>query len=282
MLNTGRAVAATSLALAAWAAVLAYGAWRLTVGPGDSVWSIVVGVGGALGIVVVLFWVLSIKGWLRTRRLMRPDQRIASWQVSPATWEAFRALEAGIEATEGNMPNLLRPGRKPVAAPVPVIAAKGALLIGGRLYEVEPRGMLAVREVRWNVGAPECLNFVILQTIVRGGNASMGITRTWVALRVPVAPAQREAAVAAFAHYRDAVARGEVSDPRPSRIMVRGSLVLAALGMVSGAAGLWMNHAGILQGSLVPLLLAVIGLTGALGALVVAGVVWLVMLRKRG
>jgi hypothetical protein len=44
---------------------------------------------------------------------------------------------------------------------------------------------------------------------------------------------------------------------------------------------MWMNSQGLFPGSFALALTAVIGLTGGGGALIVALVVWLVMLRRR-
>ena len=125
------------------------------------------------------------------------------------------------------------------------------------------------------------LELVMVETSMSNAASTIRTRTRRVALRVPIAPAQRQAAIAAYNHYTKAMRTGEISSHHPARIVTRLALMLGLICLPLGALGFWMNANAIMQDSLTPPLLAMIGTLGGIGALVVGGVSWLVMLRRR-
>lgn len=280
MINSGRTIAVLTALTVLGATLLGFAVWRLNTPGSSSIWSVYVGVGIVPLLLVAIFLLLAVKARRRTARLMRPEMQVARWQVSAATWEAFVAYEARLRDIKDHLPNLLKAGRKAVKHPLEVIAAKGGMLIGGRLFEVEPRGMMALREVRWHGGPPECLELVLIETALINTGSSLRIQTRWVAVRVPVEPTARDSAIAAHQFYTAVEAAGEISKPGPARILVRIALALAAICFLVAASGFLMHVQELMAGSPVPRILAFLGTMVGLAALVTAGIIWAAMLRK--
>ena len=152
------------------------------------------------------------------------------------------------------------------------------MIVDDVYIELEPRGLGAMTGLQWLTGRPECIEFSIL--VPRGG-PSNSIRSEPGLLRVPVSAAGREEGVNAFTYYRSRLEADELANPVLQRTMVRICVALATIGLPLGALGFWMNANGVMEGQLLPALLALLGTMGGGAAALVALIVWAVMLRKR-
>ncbi|MCB1341466.1 MAG: hypothetical protein KDK24_10475 [Pseudooceanicola sp.] len=243
----------------------------------DGIPAIVTGIGAAvlavLAIVTFLLWKMS----RFVRRARRPDQRVASWTVSPDLWARFIELDAARAAEYPAYIHMFKPRTKTPAKGVEVLCAKSGILIDGMALGTEVRGLSAMTGLTWLSGNPETIEFVAR---VPRGRSGGGIATDPGFFRIPVAPARREEAMTAYNYYRDLLIRGELSDPTGHRLMVRICWLLAAILLPIGALGFWMNAKGIMAGHIAVPLMAMIGTMGGGGAVLVAVVVWYAMLKK--
>lgn len=239
---------------------------------------IVTGVGAGvlaiLAILTILLWKMS----RFIRRARRPDQRVASWTVSPELWQQFVANDAARSAEYPANVAVFKPRPKAPAAGVDVLAARNGFLLDGMALGTMPRGLNAMTGMKWLSGTPESMEFVVRVPRSRSGG---GITSDPGFYRIPVSPSQREEAVKAYEYYRDLLARGELSDTTDQRLTVRIASTLAAILLPIGALGFWMNANEILYGHIAVALMMLIGIMGGGGAAIVAFAVWTVMLKKR-
>ena len=178
----------------------------------------------------------------RTARAMararRPGEFVARWTVTPDLWAAFRDAEAQRRRQSRARRVVFHP--RVASAPVEILAARSAILIDGVALLAEPRGTRAITGVSWVGGTPDCLEFACRSP------TAMNSLPKWVpaVFRLPVPRDQRAAAETAAQYYRAAIARGELADPGPSRLLVGVLAVLGALGLVALALGLWLKASG--------------------------------------
>lgn len=243
----------------------------------DGLPAIVTGVGAAVLAILAIFTILLWKMSRMIRRARRPDQRVASWTVSPILWEQFIKADAARAAENPAYIHVFKPRAKIPPSGVDVLAAKGGLILDGIMLGTEVRGLGAMTGLTWMSGTPECIEFV---NRVPRGTTNSTITSDPGFFRVPVSPSQREEAVKAYDYYRAQLIKGELSDPTGHRLMVRICWALAIILLPLGALGFWMNANGIMEGHIAVALMALIGTMGGGGAAFVALVVWFVMLKK--
>jgi hypothetical protein len=141
--------------------------------------------------------------------------------------------------------------------------------------------MMALHKARWHDGPPECLELVIFESTLIDSGPGLKTQTRWVAVRVPAEPSARQAAITAHQFYAAVEQVGEISNPQRVRTVVRVALVLASICLPLAALGLLMNAQGIMAGTPVPLLLALLGTLIGAGALATAGFLWAAKLRKR-
>lgn len=238
----------------------------------------ILGVLIAVLVVLLMFDLILWKMAIGMRRALSPSERISEWRVSPGTWEAFRTLDTARAAQTESHIHVFKPRADVPAVGVEVIASRGAIVADGVLLSLEPRGLGRMTGLQWLPGPPECLEFAVL--VPSGGGPNTTIRTHPGLLRIPVEPSSRDAAVAAFQHFGTLHESNALSNPDGHRRMVRTSLALGVGLILLGAAAVLIYKLGVVAYSLPLVLTAVIGLTGGAGALFVAGVVWLVMLKR--
>lgn len=266
-----RLLLAATIALGA---VVAWAAARLAGGDGTEIHSAITGIGLALLAVLLIVTVIVWKNSRLARRARRPDQRVTEWTVSPATWAAFVETDKRREAETPEWHRVWKPRRRYTGGQV--ICAKGGFLIDGLMLGIEPRGINGATGIGWLQAVPECLE--VATRIVIGTGSTI---RTYPALyRIPVEPAAREAAIAAYHHYEAFIRAGALSDPAPQRRAVRIAMALAVVCWAVGGLGFVLEGTGAMPGSDLPALMGLVGVLTGSGAAFVAFVVWLAMLRR--
>lgn len=238
-----------------------------------------VGLGMFAVAIAAIVGLLAWRGWAVAARVRRAP--VAEWRVSAPVWAAFRHLDAERRAAFPAYSALLKPRRKPPAAGVEVIAGRGAILIDGAVFGLEPRGLNPLTAVQWLAGTPEVIEFTLPMITASPGASAIRVGAIQNLLRAPVEPPQREAALRAYAHYQTLIEGGEISDKRDTRTAIKLALSLATIAMPLGGLGFWLNAEGLMADSIVPVLLALLGTIFGLGALLWALVIWGALLRRR-
>lgn len=204
-------------------------------------------------------------------RLLSGHRVIARWQVFPAEWERFRALDSRRSASDSSLVNDMCVRRAAPAEPVEVIVGETGVLVDGSYHRLRPRGLPELREVRWLDGPPACLEFGLLYPRSRYG----GTVPT--TLRIPVPAGSRGAAQQIVDHFRPRLVRKPGLALRDPPKTYRICALLFAAGAASAAAGYALADALPDGGDPLPAVaLLIVGLGLALFAALLAAAVRLV------
>ena len=228
-------------------------------------------VGAAVAPIAFVLLVQALFAARGQARLLAGHRVIARWQVYPAEWEQFRALDSRRSAGDSSLVNDLRVRKAAPRDPVEVIVGETGALVDGSYHSLRPRGLPELREVRWLEGPPACLEFALLYPRSRYG----GTVPT--ALRIPVPPGSRGAAHRVVDHFRPRLVRKPGLALRNPPKTYRICAFLFVLGTAMSAVGYALASAlpdGADPAAAVTLLIAGIAL-GFFSALL-ALAVWLV------
>jgi len=230
----------------------------------------------AVGLLVVIVFPLFLLNFLWavrvTERMKRGDGVIARWTVPLHTLEEFREDDSSPKKMRRK--NDYRLPRKLPQEGLEVIFSADAVMIGDTFFGLAKSGIARFTDVSTVPGNPLSIAFRMAFTNVRGtsyGAASVHTSRS--ELRVPVARTANDEASKVLAHYT-AVQQGRIQvKPKFWTLRIKIGLWAAAIGVVAAVAGFALNAMKVKAGD-VPLILAVSGVMGALGGVVLAGIAW--------
>jgi hypothetical protein len=162
----------------------------------------------AIGGPVLLIFSISFVGiglltGRQARRLMAGEGLMEHWQVSPADWDRFVAIDQ--RWRDGGGRNLYRPKPRPAdAGAADVYCGDTGMVIDGQWVGLSSIARYATGHVAWLPTTPSCIEFAV---VVRGENTdSLGT------FRLPVPSDARDAAERVFAFWNakiDAAEREE-------------------------------------------------------------------------
>lgn len=177
---------------------------------------------------------------------------IARWQLPPAEWQRFRALDSRRAAEDFSLGNDLWIRKRTPPDPVEVIVGVKSALVDGSYHPLNPRGLPELRGVSWLEGPPTCLEFALRYPRGRyGGTVPM-------TLRIPVSASARAAAMRVFAHFEAITRRRPAIALRNVAMTYRVCAFLLIGAIVVGAGGYALAPAvpgGALQLTLLGLLI---------------------------
>jgi hypothetical protein len=239
---------------------------------GDLPRGLIFGIGGAGAAFGLVGFLMSVFAAIGHARLMSGRGVIARWRLTPDEWDRFRAYDANRGAQAPKLVNELRIREETPTQGVEVIVGRTQIIVDGSYHTLRFRGLPELLGVGWLSAPadPECLEFALLYPGGRSGGAKL------FSLRVPVAPAAREAGVRVFHHFRSSI-----PEFRPGLAYRRPGLVFG-WGVGVGLAGLAVGGAGWLLGARggsgdLPTILMAIGLAVAFAALMVMVLVALIV-----
>lgn len=189
--------------------------------------------GGVMGPLALL----SARGEAKLRRGIG---KIAQWTVPPADWEAYRTFDERRGAQDPSLLNHFTP-RAAEGREVEVLFGRRAVIVDDTYHPLRRFAIPELTRVGWHQppGAPECLEFGLVYPGGRYGPPK------WMALRVPVPRAAREAGVRVYHHFHALLPkpRASLASRRPKLVIGGGLAVTLAGGAVAGIAW-WLHPAG--------------------------------------
>jgi len=225
-----------------------------------------------LGLLATIFGALLLLNFVRgamfVGRIRAGHQRIARWTVSPEDFERFRADDRQRNARSRLYRNGYRPPRRTPRGGVEVIFGADGVLVGGTYFALVTTGAHRITGVQILPGNPPAIEFgTVLTWMVR--KPQLATRRSAGVLRIPVGRLATDDAGKALAHFQAVLERRIIVNPGVHRGRMRFGIVGAAVLGLLAAAGFALNAAGIELGVL-PLIMAVTGVVGGLGCLVLA------------
>jgi hypothetical protein len=219
----------------------------------------------------VVFLPMSLLAAIGYARLRAGIGVIARWHLSAAEWDRFRAFNT-VRATQGEwLVNDLRIRQQTPTQGVDVIVGRKQLIADGSYHVLRPYGLPELRAVNWlNAPAdPECLEFTLAYPRGRFGGVR------YLTLRVPVAPAEREAGVRVYHHFHALIPQRKpgLAFRRP-RLVVGCGLAVALAAALAGGGG-WLLHGGGNRSD-TAVIVAIVGTIVAIGALFFTAIIVLV------
>ncbi len=238
---------------------------------GDGPSAVITSFGGICAIFGLFGVLMTVFAAIGHARLMSGRGVIERWHITPDEWDRFRAFDAIRAAQAPTLVNELKIQKSTPKQGVDVIVGRTQLIVDGSYHTLRFRGLPELRAVGWlNAPAdPECLEFALLYPGGRYGGARM------LSLRVPVAPAAREAGVRVYHHFKSSIPelRPGLAYRRP-RLVIGGGIGLLLTGLAVGGIG-WLLDARGVTGDL-PVILLVSGLVVGFFALLVTAMVVLI------
>jgi len=216
----------------------------------------------------------------KVRAARRGENVIGRWTVSATEFAEFTANNAARSALGSVYRNEWKPPRKPPAEGIEIIFAPDAVVVGSAFYPLVPTGMFrftGVHELREN---PPAIEFGVITVFF-----SPHTTRSFFnALRLPVSRQARVELDRVLDHFRRVGNREVVVNPDFYRPRISIGLIVASVGAILTASGIWLaEHArrsgnqdmeNLAEG------LAVCSLIVTVGGLVVAAIAWVLWRRQ--
>jgi hypothetical protein len=222
------------------------------------------------------FLVLSLFAAVGYARLTSGEGEIARWRVSPAEWERFRAFDAVRGAEQHWLANEFKIQALTPAVGVEVIVGRRQIIVDGSYHVVS--GTTKLHSVLWHSAPvdPECLEFGLLHSKGEGGGT------LHLSLRVPVPAVSRDAGVRVYWHYHALLPKppqrlGLVF--RRPRLVFGSCFAVTLIAAAVGSAAAFMMSKG--NHSELVVVLAVAGIGTAIGALLVAALLALIVWSSR-
>lgn len=228
-------------------------------------------IGIGLGIVVAVIGAAVLFNFLRGVRAMARINRgvgvFARWTVTQSELEAFRADEERRKASHDRNDYRL-PQRIPSEG-LTVLFADDAVVVGDAYFALLSTGMFTFDAIEVLADRPRVIQFGMRSRTLADTGTSFTVRTTFGVLRIPVANAATEELKLVVRHFRDVLSGLKIVNPGfyPSRI--RMGLIAAVVFAIMAATGFGMEALDIDAGD-IPLILAVVGVMGALGGLVLA------------
>lgn len=231
-------------------------------------------IGIGAGIVVTTIGAALLLNFIRGVRAMNRINRgigvIASWIVPPSEVAAFRADEER-RRTSNNVNDYRLPRRVPREG-LTVVFAEEAVLIGGdTFFTLVSKGLFTFDGIEVLADRPRAIQFGTRSRMLADTGNSFTVRTTLGVLRVPVANAASEELKVVVRHFRDVLSgvKEVNADFFPSRI--RMGLIAAVICGVMAVVGFAMEAvAPDFEPDWLPLSLAVVGVIGGAGGLVLA------------
>ena len=230
-------------------------------------------IGIGAGIVVAVLGAAVLVNFLRgiraVNRIKRGVAVIARWTVTPSEVEAFRADEDRRKAAR-DVNDYRLPKRIPPEG-IPVVFADDAVMVGDTYFALVSKGMFTFDGVEVLADRPRAIQFGTRSTTLADTGTSFSIRTSVGVLRVPVANAATEELKVVARHFLDVLNGQKIVNPSfyPSRI--RMGLIAAVVFGILAAIGFGMEAVNPdFEPDWLPLVLAVVGVIGALGGLVLA------------
>jgi hypothetical protein len=259
-------VAVVSSALVAW------GAHALATAGETLAASLAVGVAGPVAVISVGILVLAINNVRFTDALLRGENVIAHWIVSPDDYAAFAANNAARNALGPAYRNDWKlPGTIPPQG-IEVVFGQDIVMVGDRFFSLVSTGMFTFRGVQILAGPPPAIEFGTKSSLPSHGASGVRMDVSTGVLRIPVARLARADAERVFDHYKRVDAREKVVNPGFYRRRIRFGLIAAPVFFVAAALGATMQYLGINANGIVNLLLALVGVICGIAALILAGI----------
>jgi len=210
-------------------------------------------------------------------RMKRGEGIIARWTILPSEVEAFRTAEAG---RKGDSHNLYRVPKSLPPEGIEVIFSEDAVMIGDDFFGLSVTGVVSFKSVMARAGNPLCIEFLLSEFRVVKGATRYRASNVAHVLRAPLSKTAGDQTRQVFEHFNNVLARKILvkKDFYPGRI--RFGLTGAAVCAVLFAGGLGLEFLGAPLG-VVPMVMSVVGAVGGIGALVLAGLAWLLMQGQR-
>jgi len=190
--------------------------------------------GLAIGVVALIWIVISARAAIGQARLMADPDPLARWHVPAADWDRFRAAEREQSTLGPARHNDLSISGKARPQGVGVIAGTRAILVDGSFHWLSPRGNPTLRNLAWRATSPPTLEFELHYL---RGSPSIGVMSPRAAyLRIPVPEASRAQGARVVEHYRALVRQAETRSrarwPRIRALLLLGLLVFTG-GMIA-------------------------------------------------
>lgn len=226
------------LLLALAGGIGAYVSFGLGQGQG---WAVALGMAAlaalAFGGVMGPLALLSARG---EAKLRRGEGGLESWTVPPQDWDAYRAFDTQRGAQHPGLLNHFTP-RAAEGRAAEVLFGRRAVIVDDTYHPLRRFAIPELMRVGWHAppDAPECLEFSLIYPGGRYGPPK------WMALRVPVPLAAREAGVRVYHHFHALLPK-----PRPSlasrrpKLVIGGGLAVTLTGAAVAGIAWWLHPAG--------------------------------------
>lgn len=243
-------------------------------GQQGQLWEAALAIVSLLGIMFgVAIGPLALLAALGEARLRRGEGALERWALPPEEWDAFRAFDARRGAEHPGLMNHFAPAAAEGRS-VQVLFGRRAVIVDDTYHPLRRFAIPELMRVGWHQppGAPECLEFSLVYPGGRYGGAK------WMALRVPVPRAARDAGVRVYHHFSALLPppRQGLAFRRP-RLVIGGGLAVTLAGSAVAAIAWWLQRAGRQDEVLVGAMIVgiAVAIFGALVTFIIALVVGL-------
>lgn len=231
---------------------------------------VAIGLGGLVGVLSLGMLVLALNNLRFTNAVLRGENVIARWTVSPDDYAAFANNNAARNALGPAYRNDWTLPRTVPSQGLEVVFGKDIVMVGDRFFSLVNASMFTFRGVQMLPETPPSIEFGTRSALPSHGAAGVRIDVSTGVLRIPVARPARADAVRVLDHYKSVDARETVVNPGFYRRRVRIGLIAAPIFFAAAALGGAMQYLGIDAGGVVNLLLMLVGIICGVAALILA------------
>jgi hypothetical protein len=234
-----------------------------------------IGVGFPVAVIATGSLFLAIRSIRIVAALDRGEGVIARWIVSPNDFAEFVTDNAARNALGGAYRNDWKVPRAIPPQGIEIVFGADGMFAGNSYFGLVNTGMLKFEGVQMLPSNPLALEFGTVATTISHGT-SVHVNRSRGVLRVPVSRLARGEAIRVLDHFRRVDAREIVVNPGFYLGRMRFGLIAAPICFLLAAAGFalqFLGYGNLLDGTLA-VALAVGGVVGGIGALVLAFLAW--------
>lgn len=274
------AVIAGFIALVSWGAM----AWGFTQ-PGaltdteGNPGAIAIGTAALPALIAPLFLLNFLWAVRKMRAARRGENVIGRWTVSAAELVEFAANDAARSALGTAHRNEWKPPRKPSADGIEVIFVSDAVVVGQAFFSLVTTGPFRFTSVHELRESPPAIEFGVTTVLFN----QIKTYRFFNALRLPVSRPARGELDRVLDHFRRVANREVVVNPDFYGARVRLGLIVASVGAIPTAVGIWLAERAQRSGDQdlesFAVGLVACSLIVVVAGLVLAGIAW--MLRRR-
>lgn len=233
---------------------------------------VAIGLGGPVAVISIGMLVLALNNLRFTNALLRGENVIARWVVSPDDYAAFAANNAARNALGPAYKNDWKLPKTIPPQGLEVVFGRDIVMVGDRFFSLVNTGMFTFRGVQMLPENPLSIEFGTRSALPSHGAAGVRVDVSTGVLRIPVGRLARADAVRVLDHYKRVDARETVVNPGFYRRRIRFGLIAAPIFFVAAALGAAMQYLGINADGVVNLLLAVVGVICGIAALILASI----------